>query len=58
LQNLRQARGRAVRTGPTLQIAAGDAGFFIMAFSVVRGMPRRAAAALITPPVSRKMRRM
>lgn len=27
-----------------------------MAFSVVRGMPSRAATALITPPVSRKMR--
>ena len=32
--------------------------FFIMAFKVVRGIPRRVAAALITPPVSRKTRRM
>jgi hypothetical protein len=32
--------------------------FFIMAFKVVRGMPRRVAVALTTPPVSRKTRRM
>jgi len=32
--------------------------FFIMAFNVVRGTPRRVAAALTTPPVSRKTRRM
>ncbi len=32
--------------------------FFIMAFNVVLGIPRRLAAALITPPVSRKTRRM
>ncbi len=32
--------------------------FFIMAFSVVRGIPNLLAAALITPPVSRKTRRI
>ena len=32
--------------------------FFIIAFRVVRGTPNRVAAALITPPVSRKTRRM
>ena len=32
--------------------------FFIMAFSVVLGTPSRVAVALITPPVSRKTRRM
>jgi hypothetical protein len=32
--------------------------FFIMAFRVVRGTPSRVAASLITPPVSRKTRRM
>ena len=30
--------------------------FCIMAFKVVRGTPRRVAAALITPPVSRRTR--
>jgi hypothetical protein len=32
--------------------------FFIMAFKVVRGTPRRVAVALATPPVWRKTRRM
>jgi hypothetical protein len=32
--------------------------FFIMAFKVVRGTPRRVAVVLTTPPVSRKTRRM
>ena len=32
--------------------------FFIMAFRVVRGIPRRAAVALTTPLVSRNTRRM
>jgi hypothetical protein len=36
-----------------LEIGARDPAFFIMAFSVVRSIPRRLAAALITPPVSR-----
>jgi hypothetical protein len=31
---------------------------FIIAFRVVRGTPRRAAASLITPPVSRKTCKM
>ena len=32
--------------------------FFIMAFKVVRGTPRRVAAVLTTPLLSRKTRRM
>jgi hypothetical protein len=31
--------------------------FFIIAFNVVRGIPSRVAAALITPPVSRSTRK-
>jgi hypothetical protein len=32
--------------------------FFIMAFNVVRGIPRRDAVVLTTPPVSRNTRKV
>lgn len=43
------SRQRSLREIPSLRI---------MAFRVVRGRPRRAAAALTTPPFCRRMRRM